>query len=342
MILISAFNLYKGGSLEIFERLEHVLEVMPNIHVVISKSMRRRDSKHANFTFLRYPVVKFNFLYRLVIEQVYIPTKALVINAELLLMMGNFPAIFWRGKQTVFFHNTLYLSHNGDDSVALKFEKMFFFSCIKVKKPRILVQTSSVKQELIDFFKFPLTIDIVGMPSSKTEARKRTPISKRNCSLFYPAYAFPHKNHYLLAEISLSAISARVDFYLTITEKEFRRLVGNRPFNSDCFHFLGNLDSAEVFQQFHKCDGLVFLSSTESLGIPLLEAVEHKISVVAPNLKYVSAAIANFYAFDTQDVRSLNASICLLVDDFFNLDHKIATSSILADPLVFYRKITIL
>ena len=97
--------------------------------------------------------------------------------------------------------------------------------------------------------------------------------------LFYPASSYPHKNHSLLTPFILDAINS-IDsstFFLTVDYLGFTHVsLDLRP----------SLSRAESISLLKSCDCLIFLSSIESFGLPLLEAYENSIPIIAPFLEY--------------------------------------------------------
>ncbi len=111
---------------------------------------------------------------------------------------------------------------------------------------------------------------------------------------FYPASYYPHKNHYQLIKAAkiIFKNNPEIKFTLTIEKDIFKNLSPN----IDC---IGNISRDKVIKQMKKSDALIFLSSFESLGIPLIEASNLGLPIVVPKLPYAVEILgSNAYYFD--------------------------------------------
>jgi hypothetical protein len=165
--VISLFNLYKGGSRTIYDAIEQALNSSAEVHPIVFGD---RFTIGKNKIVVRYPIRFLNWLYRLLIENVIAAGYGYALNANRLVMMGNFPSLFWFRKQIVFFHNTLYLEDNKkSDSLKTRLEKKLFKIAIKLKKPTIYVQTVYVESLVKAYFKKECVVKVVGSPIAKPE-----------------------------------------------------------------------------------------------------------------------------------------------------------------------------
>lgn len=129
--------------------------------------------------------------------------------------------------------------------------------------------------------------------------------------LLYPASFLPHKNHYLLNTPSLISCLELLNISVLITTSD----LDFSP-SSPNVSAIGRLPYDQIIRLYKKSDGLIFLSSMESLGLPLLEAVRYGLPVIAPSLPYAQEILGNsFYSFDFSKPSSIEASILRLSDD---------------------------
>jgi glycosyltransferase involved in cell wall biosynthesis len=100
-------------------------------------------------------------------------------------------------------------------------------------------------------------------------------------NLFYPASYLPHKNHSILASPSVYAVLAEVNasIYLTIDQ-------GDITFFSPNISLLGRLPRSSCIEYLYASSALLFLSSFESLGLPIIEAAEAKKPIVCLDRPY--------------------------------------------------------
>jgi len=103
-----------------------------------------------------------------------------------------------------------------------------------------------------------------------------------NYKLFYPASLLPHKNHHLLLEPKL------LD-YLTVNNIQVRLTINEdqllaKP--TEAVICLGPLNHDDCIALLRESDALLFLSEFESLGLPLIEAVNARKPVISYDLPY--------------------------------------------------------
>ena len=113
----------------------------------------------------------------------------------------------------------------------------------------------------------------------------------------YPASYLKHKNHSLLFANAKTIYKhfPELEFILTIEGNEFI----NIPNNIKC---IGRISRNEVLEKLINADALLFLSSFESLGIPLIEAAKLSKPIIVPKLSYSEELIGeNAYYFDLND-----------------------------------------
>ncbi len=137
-------------------------------------------------------------------------------------------------------------------------------------------------------------------------------ISKMYINLFYPASYLPHKNHILLFKLvdKINILNPRIKFILTINKQ-------NKNYSN--IEFLGRVDRDKSIKLLKESSGMIFLSSFESLGIPLIEAVKLSKPIVAPDLPYSREILNNnAYFFSLDD---FNNTFLRVIENFTN-DYK--------------------
>ena len=333
-VFVSAFNMYKGGSLQIFDRISTILSRTPNILLFASHGMQIPDMKSSkrNHIKVKYPIDRINILYRFYLEHFYIPILSYFNKCDHLIMCGNFPSTFWFRQQSVLFHNINYL-RTEPCTYKFLFERCLFKLLMRLKKPTVLVQTSTVKKEFQSLFPDVRCV-IVGTPRGKPNLLRQNIDIRRKPTLIYPAFDYEHKNHQLLFELARQHESAIKDIEILLTI--------DPPANvKDNFHnikFLGNLSLDAVHNIYKEVDGILFLSTSESLGLPLVEGCEHGLPVIAPDLDYANSVINSFYSFDPRNADSLRQALFLFLEDHDNNRPKKTTCLILEPPSDFIEK----
>ncbi len=349
-IFLVTFNMYKGGSLAIYEKLENFICKNKNLYNITfsTKFKLDCDSKIE----LKYPSKRFNIFYRLMIEQVFLFLFALIKRPQQIILLGNFPCICWTGEQKILFHNLLYieaLKNPWKFRIKLFFESKFWEICIKIAKPKILVQTDYVKKTLENFFNFNLDIEIIGAPiissnyifensnklvsKDKVESYPKKNIDNNFLHLFYPASFYPHKNHKFLFFCSDIFLRNKIKIHLTIDDKLL-----TKNYHKEVFIFHKKLSRKKILHLYENTNGLIYSSLVESLGMPLLEVIQYQKSVIAINLPYVHSAVTNLYFFE-QNKNSLEQTLNKFKNDFYHGKNKIAKTKINLDSRIFYENL---
>tara|TARA_B100000780_G_C20913237_1_gene363656 strand:- start:233 stop:697 length:465 start_codon:yes stop_codon:yes gene_type:complete len=118
--------------------------------------------------------------------------------------------------------------------------------------------------------------------------------------MVYPAAGYQHKNHLFVDHIS----------HNENLEIIFTTAPGEITFASPHVTCIGKVSRAEIFEIYKDTDALLFLSSCESLGLPLLEAIKCNIPILCPNRDYsFNFPSENCIFFDINDPISIQISI---------------------------------
>lgn len=235
---------------------------------------------------------------------------------EPLLVFGDIP-IKCKARQTVFFQNTLLLKgeRTGRKLGALKYwiARWVFQRNIKYASS-FIVQTETVKSSLIA--SYPETKGLVYVvsqppPSWLINANFERKIFKYNTAkglrLFYPADFYPHKNHKILGGLNKALDWPISELILTIPNDV------NPNKSLSCIKCVGKLQPEAVVDIYRSIDSLLFLSLSESYGLPLVEAMWIGLPIICPDLPYARILCGNqAIYFDPYDVESLHVAIIRL------------------------------
>ena len=230
-----------------------------------------------------------------------------------LLVFGDIP-IKCKSKQTVFVQTSL-LAGGASTGRQLGTVKYWIARWLFRRNIRyasyFIVQTEEMKSSLIDSYpEIKNRVHIIAQPAPNWLIRsqlKRTKFCNRTESglrLFYPAEAYPHKNHRLLREIDQTAIWPISELILTIPDR-----LNPNP-SVPWIRCIDKLEPDAVLSVYRKADALLFLSLSESLGFPLVEAMWIGLPIICPDLPYARTlcGVQAIY-FDPYNVASLNAAI---------------------------------
>ena len=144
--------------------------------------------------------------------------------------------------------------------------------------------------------------------------KKEKNLNRSSNKFIYVASGEDHKNHQRLIS-AMNIVSNRIDkpiyLYLTLTENKFKRLVEiHHSKNSRLIlKNLGILKQDVLYEQYSKLGYLIYPSLYESLGLPLIEAAQLDLVIIASDLPYVYEIISNYYSFDPLDINDIYLSI---------------------------------
>jgi glycosyltransferase involved in cell wall biosynthesis len=230
------------------------------------------------------------------------------------LVLGDIPL---RGihDQVVFVHqsNLVYPKINSNASRLVKFRisRLLFRLNVKYTKS-IIVQTGSMANDLI--LSYPSlaskVVVITQPPPNWLKQNFDIQYIGGNYKFFYPSAFYIHKRHEFLKTVNdyclLKGVClGNIEVWLTLSEEHFR------PFeNIKWIRNLGPLNSDEMNFYYSQCDSLLFLSSLESYGLPLIEAMTLGIPIVVVDFQYSKWLCAELVEyFEPYDVVSFLSAI---------------------------------
>lgn len=127
--------------------------------------------------------------------------------------------------------------------------------------------------------------------------------------LIYPAAFYPHKNHKLLADIKPDSSP-----FWPIQSLQLTLPLDMHPAKKiSWIECVGFLSADEMIQAYRAVDGILFLSTEESYGFPLVEAMFVGLPIVCPDLPYARALCWDgAIYFDPRSIDSLRNAIGVL------------------------------
>jgi len=194
------------------------------------------------------------------------------------------------------------------------------------KLARLIVQTPVMGDRVRARFGVPAERITVIPPGcllnpGGTPLQKRRVTTAQPLRLFWPARAYPHKNHEVLAplckELVRRGVSDRVHFYVTVDarfDRRGQRLIAGLQRYSSMVTNLGPLDKAQVERWFDQTDALFLPTLLESFSLTYLEAAARRRPVVTSDRDFARYACgeAGYYA-DPEDPRELTDRIRELI-----------------------------
>lgn len=171
-------------------------------------------------------------------------------------------------------------------SFGFKINRILFSLNHKYAK-KIIVQTGSMANELIASYpkiKDKVIISPQPVPSWLQLKKVSKEFYNNKTILFYPSALYSHKKHQFLIEVNEFLKDRKTfnfEIWLTLKDEEFIEFKHIRFVKN-----LGRLSTDQMNNTYSKVDALLFLSSMESFGLPLVEALTLNLPILAPDFNY--------------------------------------------------------
>jgi glycosyltransferase involved in cell wall biosynthesis len=252
---------------------------------------------------------------------------------------GLVPLFPLKGHVTVFLQNRILLSSDSLKSYAIKTRVRLWGERLMLKAfasriDKFVVQTPSMAEQVRGFL--GEQTPVVVCPFVLAEVDQADVSAEKIYDFVYVASAEPHKNHQkliaawcLLAEQGLHpslALTVPFDTALSFQIEELKRTWNLNIFN------LGQLSPGEVGTLYDQSSALIYPSTTESLGLPLIEANARQLPIIAAELDYVRDIVEPLQTFDPAS----RTSIARAVRRHLGFDE---TAQLIHGPEVFLREV---
>ena len=167
----------------------------------------------------------------------------------------------------------------------------------------LLVQSKEMKEKISALVKSDVEIIVLSTPRilfdwldfRRHSRNESNSFSFKKINLIYPAAPYSHKNHSLVDEVE---VSEHFNIFFTCNNSEIN-------VKSSRVSYVGTLSQDQIYSYYSFCDALLFLSKSESLGIPLLEAIKCNLPIVCPRSDYTKwLEPENCFFFDLEDPAS--------------------------------------
>ena len=251
---------------------------------------------------------------------------------DTLLCFGNMPPLFFSRGHVVTFVQNKYLLENvalanfsWKTRMRIRVERRWFDAKAKYVN-EFVVQTPTMKDALVKRLRQHGRISELDMPKISIKAflatpdgyRRQllaTPLAKNNPYIVYVGSGEPHKNHRNLIEAWCLLAEQEIFPRLVVTLNpnsfpELCALIEQRKMDVGVrIDNVGVVDSEVVQSLYHNADALICPSDFESLGLPLIEARQAGLPVLAPELDYVRDVLDPDQTFNPASPRSIARAV---------------------------------
>lgn len=319
-IFIHATNVHQGGGRAL---LVAIINALPTGLV----SILSLDSRMSLSTDKAVKRVQPAFAQRLFAE-VWLAKN--VVLGDVVLCFGNLPPLFkLRGYVVVFVQNRYLIdsvnlgSFSFKTRVRLKIERLWL-SYRAGNANEFLVQTPSMQSLMQARTKAKVSVfPFVENPDGYVRKLPCSDTPEKNDFIFlYVASGEPHKNHMQLIEAwcLLATEGLFPTLTLTLNNMHFAELCfwieSKIESHKLCVKNLGSLLHSEVKELYSQVDALIYPSTFESFGLPLIEARQAGLPIIASELDYVRDVLDPEQSFDPDS----SISIARAVKRFMGVD----------------------
>lgn len=301
--ILHAPNIHCGGGLTLLKAL---IEVLPDDACLIVDE--RIPVSFEALERFRVQRVKPTLWHRFGAERLL---AQMVRKGDNVLCFGNLPPVFrLKGRVELFLQNRYLIDKVSLIGFPLKLRlrlmmERFWFRFFKSHVNRVVVQSSSMQNLLALHFQMSAAVmPFVACANDLSKHVNTIADSKKPYDFIYVASGEPHKNHRNLikAWINLAMKGVRPSLCLTVNKDQFPDLVSwiekeKSEYNLNIDN-LGSISGDEILTLYMKAQALIFPSTLESFGLPLIEARKAHLSIVASELDYVRDVIDPDESFD--------------------------------------------
>lgn len=247
--------------------------------------------------------------------------RAAAGTSDLVLCMGNLPPLLGcRARIAVFLQNRYLVDAAPLTGFPLRtrlrigIERLWLKTRLRPGS-KLIVQTRSMQ----DAARRSLGTEALVLPFvGGTTAPAATPNKTDPPRFVYPASAEPHKNHGTLLNAwhLLGEWGIRPELHLTVDdESPVKRAIDQARESGLAVINHGPLEPQALQALYGQCSALVFPSQLESFGLPLLEARQAGLAIVAAELDYVRDVVEPEETFDPCSSLSIARAVRRLLNN---------------------------
>lgn len=316
-VFIHAANVHQGGGRKLLEGLLGAIECDDYEYVLnLDERMPLSLSEGSNITVRR---IRPSILQRLMAE-VWLLRNAR--SGDRVLCFGNLPPLFRLQAFTSVYLQNRYLIDRVDLSgftpwsrVRITLERLWL-RYAQLHANEYLVQTASMQNLMnvqchervpVNVLPFAVKQDLV--------KPQRNDMSASVCGFIYVASGEPHKNHRQLLEAwrILADENIYPKLVLTVDKKAFPVLWlwidEKKKAHNLCVDNLGSVSSEAMTDIYAKAGALIYPSTFESLGLPLIEAEQAGMPILASELDYVRDVVSPVQTFNPESAISIAKAV---------------------------------
>jgi len=333
-LFINASNIHNGGGAVLLKELLSTPPKGIKVFLLHDSRLIINYSKYENIIFRS---VKPNIFSRIYSDYwIYKNSQ----KEDFVLCFGNLPTFFKLRSFVILFLQNRFLIDEINSIRYLNFQpkirniyERIIFLLFKDNVDKYIVQSQTMEELLKkNFNKDALKMSFLSSNFLKYDKEIKN-LGSKKYDFIYVASEDIHKNHKNLIQawIILSRENIYPSLLLTLKKNSFNRLIENsldkKVINKLRIYNIEPKKDANIYEIFSKGEALIFPSLIESYGLPLMEAKQLGMKIIASELDYVRDIVDPDFTFDPYSPKSISRSVKRYLQIQSNLDMPISSKT---------------
>ena len=313
--IIHAPNVHSGGGAVLLNDILRASVGSREVILICDQRMQVDPEVQISLVVLRFaPTVSGRLAAELKVRDV-------AMRSDIVLSFGNLPPMYRLKAVTVLFLQNRYLVDTAMSLCGFRLAARVRLSVERVwlkvrlrNADRVIVQTTTMATLFEK--RFGRKSEVVGFNSQQTERLPNEYLGTEKLHDFiYVSSGEPHKNHKALLEAwsLLSESGVMPSLGLTLSAEDNANLLAFVAETNlqKCTKItnLGQISASEVTSAYRNSGALIFPSLGESFGLPLVEAAELGLPILASELDYVRDLVVPAETFDPCSPKSIARAV---------------------------------
>lgn len=308
-LVISAQNIFEGGPLIILKKLIEQLKNYDDKYeitiFVYKKKILGIKNLSKKINIIEIEKSRNTYFHRIYYEFFFLRKYSMKYNPDIWISMQDFLPNIFAKKKIVYFHTPIIFYKMSFKEIY--FEPKTFFRSIyykfiykldKYKNSVIVVQQNWIKKKFKEKFGLKKVIVIKPLLKNKSKKKRKKKILHNEHIFFYPSLPRFQKNFETIVKacklLQHENKNFKVYFTFLRNENRYSKYIYDISKNIKQIKFIGRKSHSQINKIYRKINTLIFPSKLETWGLPLAEAMDYKIPVIAADLKYAHETMENY------------------------------------------------
>ncbi len=305
-IVVMAHNIKEGGPLTILNNILKIISYNKKNNFIIfihKKKILNKLKFSNNIKFMQVPDYKKNIINRLYYELFFFPNFSKKHKPDIWISLQDTIPNVHAKKKIIYFHTPIGFYNMNFKEIyfePINFIRSLYFKYIyklsRYKDTIVVVQQNWIKRSLNKKFKFKNIV--VNRPSNLDLDKKKSyrNIKNKEIIFFYPSLPRFQKNFEIIVDAckSLQDYKFKIFFTFNKNENRYSKYIYNLSKNISQINFIGRKSHKQIMKLYDHIDCLIFSSKLETWGLPLSEAAQNSIPIIAPKLPYAQETLQDY------------------------------------------------